>query len=279
MLKHKLDDWVRILAIGDVIGRPGRKILSRALPVLQNRYGYDALIVNVENAAGGFGMTPEIYDEFLDMNVDVMTSGNHIFDKKGTEDWIGEADRLLRPQNYPPGTAGTGYGVFSLANGAKIGVLNLMARTFMKPYDCPFRAADQFIPALKAETPLVLLDFHGEATSEKMAMGWYVSGRVSALWGTHTHVPTADARILDQYTGYQTDLGMTGPYDSVIGMRKEPVIEGFLTLNRSRFEVAKDDPRLAGCLFDLDQQTGKCIQIQSLFLDARQLDQIANQTD
>ena len=274
MLMTKIDDWVRVLAVGDVVGRPGRRFLKRALPILKKRYGYDALVVNVENAAGGFGMTPEIYDEFLDMGIDVMTSGNHIFDKKGTETWIGETERLLRPVNFPPGTAGGGSQVFELENGSRLGVVNLMGRTFMKPYDCPFRAADDCLEKLKAQTPMVLVDFHGEATSEKMAMGWYVAGRASAVWGTHTHVPTADARILDNYTGFQSDLGMTGPYDSIIGMTKEPVLEGFLTLNRSRFEVAKGDPRLGGCILDIEQQTGRCVQLKSIFLDARQLDQI-----
>lgn len=276
MLMPKIDDWIRVLAVGDVIGRPGRKFLRRALPILKRKYDFDALVVNVENAAGGFGMTPEVYQEFEKMGIDVMTSGNHIFDKKGTETWIDETEKLLRPENYPPGTAGRGCGVFQLPSGDRLGVLNIMGRTFMKPYDCPFRTVDEVLPRLKKETPLVLIDFHCEATSEKMALGWYASKRASAVWGTHTHVPTADARILDQYTGFQTDLGMTGPYNSVIGMLKEPVINGFVTLNRSRFEVAKDDPRLAGCLFDLDRQTGACIQLKSIFLDARQLDQIAS---
>lgn len=275
MLKPKIDDWVRILAVGDVIGRPGRRFLHRALPILKRKYAYDGLVVNVENAAGGFGMTPEIYDEFSAMGIDVMTSGNHIFDKKGTDTWIGDAERLLRPENYPPGTPAGGSGVFELQGGAKIGVLNIMGRTFMKPYDCPFRTVDTVLPRLKSQTAIILIDFHGEATSEKMAMGWHATGRASAVWGTHTHVPTADARILDGFTGFQTDLGMTGPYDSVIGMRKEPVVEGFRTLNRTRFEVAKDDPRLAGCLFDIDQQTGRCVQLQPIFLDAGQLDRIA----
>lgn len=275
MLKPKIDDWVRVLAVGDVVGRPGRRFLKRALPILQRKFKYDGLVVNVENAAGGFGMTPEIYDEFFDMGIDVMTSGNHIFDKKGTDLWIADAERLLRPENYPPNTVSGGSGVFELNNGVKLGVLNIMGRTFMQPYDCPFRTVDSVLPRLQTQTPLILIDFHGEATSEKMAMGWYACGRASAVWGTHTHVPTADARILDHFTGFQTDLGMTGPYDSVIGMRKEPVIHGFMTLNRTRFEVAKDDPRLAGCIFDLDQQTGRCVQLESVFLDARQLDQIA----
>jgi len=275
MLKAKIDDWVRVLAVGDVVGRPGRRFLKRALPILKKRYDYDGVVVNVENAAGGFGMTPEIYDEFLGMNIDVMTSGNHIFDKKGTHTWIGETERLMRPVNFPPGTAGYGSKVFELDSGAKLGVLNVMGRTFMKPYDCPFRAADVCLDQLKLKTPVILVDFHAEATSEKMAMGWHVTGRASGIWGTHTHVPTADSRILDNFTGFQSDLGMTGPYDSIIGMTKEPVLQGFLTLNRARFEVAKGDPRLGGCVFDIDQQTGRCVQLESVFLDARQLDQIA----
>lgn len=275
MLKTKIDDWVRILAVGDVVGRPGRRFLTRALPILKSKFQFDALVVNVENAAGGFGMTPEIYGEFLDLGIDVMTSGNHIFDKKGTENWIGDTEKLLRPVNFPPGTAGYGSRVFELDTGAKVGVVNVMGRTFMKPYDCPFRAVDSCLEHIALQTKVILIDFHCEATSEKMAMGWYVAGRASAIWGTHTHVPTADARILEGHTGFQTDLGMTGPYDSIIGMTKEPVLHGFLTLNRSRFEVAKGDPRLGGCILDIDQQTGQCVQMKSLFLDARQLDQIA----
>ncbi len=270
-----MSEKIRILAVGDVIGRPGRRLLKKAAPILKRHFAYDALVVNVENAAGGFGMTPEVYREFLAMDVDIMTSGNHIYDKKGYASWFPDADRLLRPENFPPNSPGKGYDVFTLACGARLGVANLIGRVFMKTYDCPFRAADEIIPRIREQTPMILVDFHGEATSEKMGLGHYLSGRISAFWGTHTHVPTADARLLGKHTGYQTDLGMTGAYDSVIGMEKESVIEGFLTLNRSPFQVAKSDVRLGGSLIDLDPVSGRCLSIKGLFLSEPELDAIA----
>ena len=278
-LNKKPQNCIRILAVGDIIGRPGRRLLGKTLPALTAAYDIDGTVVNVENAAGGFGMTRDIYREFDEMGIDCQTSGNHIFDKKGYEEWILWAPKLLRPENFTPGSAGKGFGLYTLGNGVKIGVVNLIARTFMKPYDCPFRAAEPIVEALLKETPIVLVDFHGEATSEKMAMGWFLAGRVSAVWGTHTHVPTADARILNDHTGYITDLGMTGPYDSIIGMNKHPVIRGFLTLGRTRFEVAKDDVRLGGCLFDIDQETGRCAAVEGVFLSAAELQNINRGTD
>ncbi|CAM2066203.1 YmdB family metallophosphoesterase [Sulfidibacter corallicola] len=273
-MKAKASGEIRVLAVGDVVGRPGRRFLAGALPVLKAAYQYDVCVVNVENAAGGFGMMSDTYREFLGMEIDIMTSGNHIYDKKDAEGWMNDATRMLVPENWPPGSPGRGYGVYTVAGGVRLGVLNLIGRTFMRSYDCPFRAADRVLPELLEETPLVLVDFHAEATSEKGAMGWYLAGRASAVWGTHTHVPTADARILEGHTGYQTDLGMTGSYDSVIGMVKEPVIEGFLTQNRSRFEVAKDDPRLGGSIMDLDVATGKCTAIEGIFACAESLKQL-----
>jgi metallophosphoesterase (TIGR00282 family) len=269
----KLDDWIRILAVGDVIGRPGRRILQRALPILKAKYAYEALVVNVENAAGGFGMTLDVYGEFDAMGIDCMTSGNHIFDKREIENWVANTPNLLRPANYPPGTPGSGFYVFE-SGGTKVAVVNLMARVFMKPLDCPFRAASELMEQAKAQTNVILVDFHGEATSEKMALGWHLCGTASCVWGTHTHVPTADARLLDGFTAYQTDLGMTGPYDSVIGMSKEPIVEGFIKATRNRFEVAKDDPRIGGLIVDIERDTGRCVQLESLFLSAEDLERI-----
>jgi len=262
---------IRVLAVGDVIGRPGRKFLKNALPILKEKLEYDALVVNVENAAGGFGMTPEVYREFLAMDIHSMTSGNHIYDKKGYAEWFPNAPRLVRPLNFPPGSPGQGFQVVELPGGHKLVVLNLIARVFMKTYDCPFRAADAILPELREISPMIVVDFHGEATSEKMALGWHLTGRTSFVWGTHTHCPTADGRILKDFTGYQSDLGMTGPYDSVIGMVKEPVIKGFLTLERSPFTVAKHDIRLGACVFDLDPTTGRCLAMKSLFLSEKEL--------
>ncbi len=271
----KTEQTLRILTIGDVVGRAGRRLLKRALPALKQACAYDGVVVNVENAAGGFGLTWDVYREFVAMDVDCMTSGNHIFDKKDYAAWFHKADLLLRPINFPPGSAGKGQDVFELPGGDKIAVVNAIGRTFMKSYDCPFRALDAALPELAETTPITLLDFHAEATSEKTAMGWYAAERrASAVWGTHTHVPTADARILDGYTGYQTDLGMTGPYDSVIGMEKNEVIKGFLTLGKTRFEVAKKDARLGGCLFDFDRRTGGCLHARGLFLSEDDLARI-----
>jgi len=275
MFQAKAPEDTRVLAVGDVIGRPGRRFLKRALPALRRAAAFDGLVVNVENAAGGFGLTWDVYREFLDLGVDVMTSGNHIFDKKDYAEWFDRADRLLRPENFPPSSPGRGHGVFPLGNGVPLGTINLIGRTFMKPYDCPFRAAMEQLPKLKAEAPIMLVDFHAEATSEKMAMGWHAAAhKASAVWGTHTHVPTADARIIEEYTGYQTDLGMTGPYDSVIGMEKKAVLKGFLTLGRTKFEVAKHDVRLGGCLFDFNAKTGRCTRTLGLFLSEETLEQI-----
>jgi len=260
-----MPDHLRVLAVGDVIGRPGRRLLSHWLRALRTHLALDCVVVNVENAAGGFGMTREIYGELEELGIDIMTSGNHIYDKKGYEEWMVWAPKLLRPENFPPESAGKGYDVFEVG-GVEIGVLNIIGRTFMKPYDCPFRAADAALEKIRERTPIILVDFHGEATSEKMAIGWFLSKRVSAVWGTHTHIPTADARVLDAFTGYQTDLGMTGPYDSIIGMVKEPIIEGFVTLKRNRFEVARADVRLGGCLFEIDRETGRCASAEGVFL-------------
>ena len=179
----------------------------------------------------------------------------------------------------PPGAVGSGLAFIPLANDRKLAVVNIIGRVFMKTYDCPFRAIDQLLARIKAITPMILVDFHAEATSEKMAMGWHLADRVSALWGTHTHVPTADGRILNGFTGYQTDLGMTGSYQSVIGMESKPVIEGFLTLSRSRFTVAKHDVRLGGCLFDIEPETGRCLNVQGLFLSAEELREIHSATN
>lgn len=277
-MKTKADGNIRILAVGDVVGRPGRQYLKRALPVLKATWGWDVLVVNVENAAGGFGMTAETYSEFVHMNIHCMTSGNHIYDKKGYQTWMDQAELLIRPANMPQGSVGKSYLLIELPGGKRLAVVNLIARTFMKPYDCPFRAGDRLLKELTNQADIILVDFHGEASSEKIAMGHYLSKRVSAVWGTHTHVPTADARILDQHTGYITDLGMTGSYDSVIGMKKEAIIEGFITLERTRFEVAKDDPRLGGCLFDINPLSGVCEFIQGLFLSEEDLVEIDRKT-
>lgn len=265
---------IRIFAIGDVMGRPGRRVLRETLPELKEQLAIDCVIANVENAAGGFGITHKVYSELLRYGVDLMSSGNHLFDKPETETWIDSTDRLVRPLNFLPEDPGPTSVTFE-AKGKTIRLLTLMGRVFMKPYDCPFRAMNTWLEN-RPSNEIVLVDMHAEATSEKQAMGWHLSQRVSAVWGTHTHVPTADARILDSHTGFLTDLGMTGPYNSVIGMRKESVLPGFLTLKKNRFEVAKDDLKLSGCLFDIDADTTQCTRVQPFH---RSLDDILKEIE
>lgn len=267
---------LRILAIGDVIGRPGRKLLKEWVGPLRQALSIDWVVANVENAAGGFGVTEEAVREIAKAGVDCMTSGNHIYDKKGYENWIEQSDRLVRPLNFPPGSPGFPYLIETLPTGDRVAVVNPIGRVFMKNYDCPFRAMNVFLDDMRGQVEFILVDMHAETTSEKMAMGWFLAGRVAAVWGTHTHVPTADARLLDNHTGYITDLGMTGPYDSVIGMKKEPVIQGFMDLKRRPFEVAKGDPHMGLCLFDIDATSGRCVRIKSMFASLEDLQSICN---
>src|SRR5713101_4233358 len=224
-----------ILCVGDVFGEPGRRAVQVLLPKLKKQYDVDLAIVNVENSAGGFGVTPQMARAFLEQGVDVMTSGNHIWDKKEIVEHIAKDNLLLRPANFPSGTPGSGY-VTVKAGPHKVAVLNLMGRVFMLPIDCPFRKADEILPELRKDTPIIIVDMHAEATSESQAMGWHLDGRVSAVVGTHRHVQTADERVLPQGTAYITDLGMTGPTDSVIGvdMRIDPDTGRGLSIERLR---------------------------------------------
>lgn len=246
------------------MGRPGRQALSRRLDRLVDVHAVDLVVVNGENAAAGFGLTLDIAGEIFDLGADVITTGNHIWDKREIIPHLDRYPALLRPANYPPETPGRGSGVFSTAAGIPVGVLNLEGRVFMNNLECPFRAADELIAELRRKTPIILVDFHAEATSEKVAMGCYLDGRVSAVVGTHTHVQTADERILPGGTAYLTDAGMTGSRDSVIGIRKELAIERFLTQLPVRFEVAKKDTVLCGVLFEIDEQTGKAQSVRRI---------------
>ncbi len=257
---------MKILYVGDIFGQPGRRIAKEALPLLLKDYAPDLVLANVENAAAGFGITPQLVEELLDLGIAVLTSGNHIWDKKEILVYLAEhADgRLLRPANYPPGVPGHGLYVGKTRNGIDYAVLNLQGRVFMPTIDCPFRAADAALESLPPEVKIRVLDFHAEATSEKWAMGWYLDGRVTAVVGTHTHVPTADETVLPQGTAYITDLGMTGPYDSVIGIDKNAIIKKFLNQIPARFEVAKGDPRLSAVLIEADAETGRAISIQRI---------------
>ena len=250
---------MRVLMIGDVIGRPGRNALKDLVPGLRDRLGCDLVVANVENAAAGFGLTEPIGREILAAGVDVMTGGNHLWDKKGSDTYIAAEPRLARPANYPDGTPGRTSVVVEVGE-IRVAVLSLQGRVFMPPLDCPFRRLDSLLEELDDAADLFLLDFHGEATSEKTAMGLHADGRVSLVVGTHTHVPTADERILAGGTAYQTDLGMTGPFDSIIGMDREAVMRRFLTGMPSRFEVAQHDVRLCGLLVEIDEWSGQATE-------------------
>jgi 2',3'-cyclic-nucleotide 2'-phosphodiesterase len=248
---------LNILFIGDIVGRTGRQALAHRLDRLVDRNSVDLVVANAENAAAGFGLTAEIARELLGLGIDVLTSGNHIWDKKEIYHTLEDESRLLRPANYPPGLPGRGAGVFATPGGVPVGIINLEGRVFMNNLDCPFRAADLLIEELRSRTKIILVDFHAEATSEKAALAAYLDGRISALVGTHTHVQTADERVLPGGTGYLTDAGMTGSRDAVIGIRKELAIERFLTQLPVRFEVAKKDPVISGVLFTVDEKTGR----------------------
>jgi 2',3'-cyclic-nucleotide 2'-phosphodiesterase len=263
---------MRLLFIGDIFGRPGRNIVRERLPLLVADRKVDLVIANGENAAAGFGITPPLVDELLGYGIEVLTTGNHVWDKREIIDFFERADgnpngiarRVLRPANYPAGTPG--YGVFEgrSRSGADFAVVNLQGRVFMANNDDPFRAVDSILEKIKAK--LILVDIHAEATSEKIAMGWYLDGRVTALVGTHTHVPTADERVLPKGTAYITDVGMTGPYDSVIGVEKELILQRFLTSIPVRFEAAKDDPRFCAVLIECDANSGRASAIERIFL-------------
>ena len=255
----------RILAIGDVVGKPGRLALEKELASVRERLRVDLCVANGENAAGGAGITEKIAGALHACGADVITTGNHVWDRKEAVSYIQRATHLLRPANYPPGVGGIGSGVFETPEGIPVGVINLQGRTFMGDLDCPFRIAEREIE--KVGTTVTVVDFHAEATSEKMAMGWYLDGRVSAVIGTHTHVQTADERILPGGTAYITDVGMTGPHDSVIGTECEAVLKRFLTQMPVKFAPAKANVKLCGVLLEVDEETGRARRIERLRMD------------
>ncbi|MEP6916393.1 MAG: TIGR00282 family metallophosphoesterase [Acidobacteriota bacterium] len=266
---------MRILFIGDIFGKPGREIAKRAIPALVEQRAIDFVIANVENSASGFGVTGDIADAILGYGVDVMTSGNHIWDKKEILDYIPRQVKLLRPANFPPGVPGRGSYVGRTSTGEPVGVINLMGRIFMAPLDDPFAAALREIDAMRAKTRVIIVDFHGEATSEKVAMGWHLDGRVTAVFGTHTHVQTADERILPKGTACLTDVGMTGPHDSIIGVTVEGAISRFLNGMPSKFEAASGAGRLNAVIVTADLATGKATAIERLNLSAQEVDALA----
>lgn len=255
---------MRVLFIGDVVGSLGRETVATYLPRLKKKYRPQVTILNGENAASGRGITGKIYKKFLQDGVDVVTMGNHTWDNRDIFEFIGDAKKMIRPANFPEGTPGQGM-VFVKVNALELVVINLQARTFMTAIDDPFTKIDELIEEARKKTPFIFVDFHGETTSEKQAMGWHVDGRVSAIVGTHTHVQTNDARILPQGTAYLTDAGMTGPYDGVLGMKKEAVLEKFQTALPRRFEVVETGRSiLSGCVIDLDEKTGLAKSIATI---------------
>lgn len=253
---------VRLLYIGDIVGQPGRKALRTRLESVIDRERVDFTAVNIENAAGGFGVTEAILDELSDLPIDVYTSGNHIWDKKDFVERLDEYDNVVRPANYPEGNPGRGRVVKMTAAGIKVAVLQVMGQVFMPPCHNPFHVIEKELSALDSDVRVILVDIHCEATSEKQAMGRLLDGRVSAVLGTHTHVPTADERILPNGTAFQTDVGMTGAYDSIIGFRPDEILEKFIMNTPRKMEVAKRDVRLCGALIEVDETTGKASSIQ-----------------
>jgi len=265
---------MNILIVGDIVGSPGRTILRKALPVARQRFEPDYVIANAENAAGGFGVTKDIVDEILDLGIDCLTTGNHVWDKKEILGFIDLFPQLLRPANYPARQPGRGSHVGRSKRGkVPVATLNLSGRVFMGgSIDDPFQRASQEIEKLRREAKVIVVDIHAEATSEKVAMGYHLDGLVSAVVGTHTHVPTADERVLPEGTAYITDLGMTGPYDSIIGVEKALILERFLTGMPARFETAKGDPRFAAVVVDVDEASGRARGIQRLLWTPKDLD-------
>jgi len=255
---------MKILLIGDVIGRPGRVIVGRLLVPLREELAIDFVVANCENAAGGAGITPSTADELFRAGVDVLTSGNHVWRKREALELLKLDHRVLRPANYPDGAPGAGSAVVETLGGKKVGILNVMGRVFMEPLDCPFRTAERELARLKAVTQVIIVDMHAEATSEKVAMGWFLDGKASCVFGTHTHIPTADERILPQGTAFITDVGMTGPYDSVIGRRVDQILQRFLSNLPHKSDVAEGNVQLRGLLVEVDPATGKASSVERL---------------
>ena len=252
---------MNIFFIGDIVGRPGRAAVQDWLPKLREEFPIDIVVANAENAAGGLGATAEILDDLTQLGIQAFTLGNHTWRRKSLIDDIDRYNNIARPANYPDVVPGSGSVIVELSDGRKLGIVNLLGRVFMEAYACPFEAALREIDSLRETTPTILVDMHAEATSEKIAMGWFLDGQCSAVLGTHTHVPTADECILPGGTAYITDVGMTGPMDSVIGVEKEPVIEKFLTGLPTEFRVAKDRPGICGAYIQIDDQTGRAESI------------------
>ncbi len=256
---------MNVLCVGDIVGSAGRQAVETLLPCLKKEFNLDVVIVNAENSAGGAGITPKIADQLFHLGCDVLTLGDHVWDKGDIVPYLREHDKIIRPANFPDGAPGQGWCVKETKKGSKIGVINLLGRTFMRyNVTCPFRAAQLIAEEIRKITPVVIVDFHAEATSEKVAFGFFIDGKISAVVGTHTHVQTADEKIHAFGTAYISDLGMTGPYNSVIGQNKEKIIARFLTSLPSKFEVATEDIQLHGVFLQIDEMTGKTKVIQRI---------------
>lgn len=265
---------VKILCIGDIVGQIGRTFLAYALPVLRHAYDVDLVIANAENSAGGSGLTPNIFSKLQRYGVDVVTLGDHCYRREDIMPTLQSSEPLVRPANYPPGAVGKPFVVATGKGGEEVGVTVVLGRLYMKPADCPFRTVDQILPKMKQQTKISVVEIHAEATSEKVAMGWHLDGRASIVFGTHTHIPTADSRILPGGTAYITDLGMTGPYDSVLGRTKEKVLKSLITGMPNKFSIAEGGLRVGGILVSVDSNTGKSTEIEQVFFDRAQIDEI-----
>lgn len=265
---------MRILLIGDIVGKPGRKIVARALPGLRLREQIDFVVANGENSADGSGITPAIYRALLRSGVDCITLGDHIYRRQEIEETLRTETNIVKPANYPPEAPGQDHSIVSTTAGVPVAVISLLGRVFMRPVDCPFKAADRVLSQIPPEVMIRIVDFHAEATSDKQLMGRYLDGRVSAVLGTHTHVPTADESILPLGTAFQCDVGMTGPYDSILGRRVDRVMQTTITFEPTHFDVAEGDVRLCGSLVDVDEATGLASGIRRIRVDEAEAEEL-----
>lgn len=268
---------INILCIGDIVGQPGRTFLANALPVVVKTREIDFVIANAENAAGGSGLTPQIFQKLLRYGIDVVTLGDHCYKRREVISTLETSDQIIRPANFPPMASGKSFTIVQSKSGANIGVTTLLGRLFMKPMDCPYRTADQIVAEIRQQTNIVVVEMHAEATSEKVAMGWFLDGRVSIVFGTHTHVPTADAAILPNGTAYITDIGMTGSYDSVLGRTKEKVLRSLITGMPNVYTIAEKDLRIAGLLVSIDTATGKALNVEQIILNEKAIEQMRSE--
>jgi hypothetical protein len=269
---------VRLLLIGDIVGKPGRQIVLRAVPGLRIEEGLDLVIANAENAAGGSGLTPEIYHELISGGIDCITLGDHIYRRREIYSVLEQEDRIVKPANYPADAPGRDAALVRTAGNVRAAVFSLLGRVFMPPVDCPFEAADRVLAGLPEDVKVIVLDFHAEATSDKQLMGRHLDGRVSAVLGTHTHVATADEQILPGGTAFQCDVGMTGPFEGILGRRIDRVLETTRTFRPSHFEVASGDPRISGTIVEVDPATGRATAIRRIVVDQSKADQLALRT-